>query len=116
VLGFTLRGLPTDAEGVLPEAFEAACVASKVTALVLIPTFNNPTATVMGGPRRHAIAGVATSSTNSRRSYERGHPRAAQSSRQGLSRSRYGEVGVFGSMAHLARRAVEERRLFNASF
>ena len=24
VLGFTLRGLPTDAEGILPEAFEAA--------------------------------------------------------------------------------------------
>jgi DNA-binding transcriptional MocR family regulator len=59
VLGFTLRGLPTDAEGVLPEAFEAACIASKVTALVLIPTFNNPTATVMGPHRRKAIAEVA---------------------------------------------------------
>jgi DNA-binding transcriptional MocR family regulator len=59
VLGFTLRGLPTDAEGVLPEAFEAACFASKVTALVLIPTFNNPTATVMGAARRRAIADLA---------------------------------------------------------
>ena len=59
VLGFTLRGLPTDGEGVLPEAFEAACLASKVAALVLIPTFNNPTATVMGRQRRQAIAEVA---------------------------------------------------------
>jgi DNA-binding transcriptional MocR family regulator len=59
VLGFTLRGLPTDSEGVLPDAFEAACIASKVTALVLIPTFNNPTASVMGSERRRAIAEVA---------------------------------------------------------
>jgi DNA-binding transcriptional MocR family regulator len=59
VLGFTLRGLQTDGEGVLPEAFETACVANKVTALVLIPTFNNPTATVMGLQRRQAVADVA---------------------------------------------------------
>lgn len=59
VLGFTLRGLPTDAEGILPDAFEAACQAGNVTALVLIPTFNNPTASVMGADRRRAIADVA---------------------------------------------------------
>jgi DNA-binding transcriptional MocR family regulator len=59
VLGFTLRGLPTDAEGVLPQAFEAVCSNNKVTALVVIPTFNNPTATVMGAARRQAIADVA---------------------------------------------------------
>lgn len=59
VLGFTLRGLPTDIEGVLPEAFETACLTSKVTALAVIPTFNNPTATVMGVQRREAIAEVA---------------------------------------------------------
>ncbi|HYZ61852.1 MAG TPA: PLP-dependent aminotransferase family protein [Acetobacteraceae bacterium] len=59
VLGFTLRGLPTDAEGVMPDAFEAACRAGKVTALVLIPTFNNPTTSLMGAERRRAIADVA---------------------------------------------------------
>ena len=59
VLGFTLHGLPTDAEGILPDAFEAVCLASKVTALVLIPTFNNPTASVMGEERRRTVAGVA---------------------------------------------------------
>lgn len=59
VLGFTLRGLSTDAEGILPGAFEAACLAGKVTALVLIPTFNNPTATVMGAERRRGIAEIA---------------------------------------------------------
>jgi DNA-binding transcriptional MocR family regulator len=59
VLAFTLRGLPTDSEGVLPDEFEAACLAGKVTALVLIPTLNNPTASVMGEARRRAIAAVA---------------------------------------------------------
>lgn len=59
VLGFTLRGLPTDAEGILPATFEAACRAAKVTALVLIPTFNNPTASVMGAERRREIAAIA---------------------------------------------------------
>lgn len=59
VLGFTLRGLSTDGEGILPEAFESACLASKVTALVLIPTFNNPTTSVMGVERRRAIASIA---------------------------------------------------------
>ncbi len=59
VLGFTLRGLPTDQEGVLPEAFEAACRAGEVTALVLIPSLNNPTSHVMGVVRRRAIADIA---------------------------------------------------------
>ena len=59
VLGFTLRGLPTDQEGVLPEAFEAACRAGEVTALVLIPSLNNPTSHVMGAVRRRAIADIA---------------------------------------------------------
>ncbi|HTW29765.1 MAG TPA: PLP-dependent aminotransferase family protein, partial [Acetobacteraceae bacterium] len=43
VLGFTLRGLQTDAEGVLPDAFAAACAGGDVTALVLVPTLGNPT-------------------------------------------------------------------------
>ncbi|MBV2143399.1 PLP-dependent aminotransferase family protein [Falsochrobactrum sp. TDYN1] len=59
VLGFTLRGLPTDEQGILPDAFEAACSAGDVRALVLIPTLGNPTGHLMGAQRRIAIAGIA---------------------------------------------------------
>jgi DNA-binding transcriptional MocR family regulator len=59
VLGFTLRGLPTDAEGILPEAFEAACAQGDVRALVLIPTLGNPTSHVASAARREAIAAIA---------------------------------------------------------
>ncbi|WP_428032086.1 PLP-dependent aminotransferase family protein [Ancylobacter sp.] len=59
VLGFSLRGLPTDGEGVLPEAFEAACQAGSPRALVLIPTLNNPTSHVAGPARRQVIAAIA---------------------------------------------------------
>lgn len=59
VLGFTLRGLPTDEEGILPDAFAAACAGGEVRALVLIPTLNNPTSHVMGPERRRAVATVA---------------------------------------------------------
>jgi DNA-binding transcriptional MocR family regulator len=59
VLGFALRGLPTDSEGILPDAFEAACQSSKVTALALIPTLGNPTSHVAGAERRAEIAAIA---------------------------------------------------------
>lgn len=59
VLGFTLRGLPTDAEGILPQAFEAACDAGGIRALVLVPSLGNPTSHVAGAARRHAIAAIA---------------------------------------------------------
>ncbi|MDP9588167.1 UNVERIFIED_ORG: DNA-binding transcriptional MocR family regulator [Shinella zoogloeoides] len=59
ILGFSLKGLPTDKEGILPEALEAACAAGGVRALVLIPTLNNPTGHVAGAERRRAIAEIA---------------------------------------------------------
>ncbi|WP_395773180.1 PLP-dependent aminotransferase family protein [Agrobacterium pusense] len=59
ILGFSLKGLPTDEEGVLPDALEAACAAGGVRALVLIPTLNNPTGHVSGPARRQAIAAIA---------------------------------------------------------
>ena len=59
VLGFTLRGLSTDREGILVDAFEEACAAGGVTALVLVPSLGNPTSHVMGAERRLAIAEVA---------------------------------------------------------
>jgi DNA-binding transcriptional MocR family regulator len=59
VLGFTLHGLPTDREGILVEAFEEACAAGGVSALVLVPSLGNPTSHVMGAERRQAIAEIA---------------------------------------------------------
>ncbi|MEQ1956620.1 PLP-dependent aminotransferase family protein [Mesorhizobium sp. CN2-181] len=59
VLGFSLKGLPTDAEGLLPDALEAACAAGGVRSLVLIPTLNNPTGHVAGAVRRQEIAAIA---------------------------------------------------------
>lgn len=59
VLGFTLRGLPTDDQGILPDAFEVACAAGDVKALVMIPTLGNPTSHLMGAERRIAIAEIA---------------------------------------------------------
>ena len=60
VLGFTLRGLPTDAEGILPQAFAQACATGEVTALVLIPSLGNPTSHVAGTARRRQIAEIAS--------------------------------------------------------
>lgn len=59
VLGFRLRGLPTDEQGILPDAFEEACLVGDVAALVLIPTLGNPTSHVAGAERRQAIAAIA---------------------------------------------------------
>lgn len=59
ILGFSLKGLPTDDEGILPDALEAACEAGGVRALVLIPTLNNPTGHVAGVQRRRDIAAIA---------------------------------------------------------
>lgn len=59
VLGFTLRGLPTDREGVLPEALEDACASGDVAALVMVPSLGNPTSHVAGAERRRAIAAIA---------------------------------------------------------
>ncbi|MGH6776023.1 PLP-dependent aminotransferase family protein [Brucella tritici] len=59
VLGFALRGLPIDEQGILPDAFETACKAGDVRALVMIPTLGNPTSHLMGAERRIAIAEIA---------------------------------------------------------
>ncbi|MGH7154038.1 MAG: PLP-dependent aminotransferase family protein [Acetobacteraceae bacterium] len=59
VLGFSLRGLPTDDHGVLPDAMDAACTGGGVTALVLIPTLGNPTSHIAGDERRRQIAAIA---------------------------------------------------------
>ncbi|MBB5216513.1 PLP-dependent aminotransferase family protein [Parapusillimonas granuli] len=59
VLGLKLRGLPTDHEGVLPDAFDAACSQFKVAALVWVPTFGNPIGHLASLARREQIAAIA---------------------------------------------------------
>lgn len=59
MLGLRLEGVASDAQGMIPEAVDAACRANKVKALYCIPTLQNPTTTVMPEARRRAIAEVA---------------------------------------------------------
>jgi DNA-binding transcriptional MocR family regulator len=59
VLHFRLKGLPLDGEGILPDAFEAACLEQEVKVLCTTPCLNNPTASVMGPERRAQIAAIA---------------------------------------------------------
>jgi DNA-binding transcriptional MocR family regulator len=58
-LGLRLQGLPLDTEGILPDAFEAACRAQTVRVLFTVPTLANPTVTVMSAARRTAIVEIA---------------------------------------------------------
>lgn len=53
------KGLPSDEEGLLPEAFEAACREGLVKALYCMPTLQNPTAIIWSAQRRAEIAAVA---------------------------------------------------------
>jgi DNA-binding transcriptional MocR family regulator len=55
----TLRGLPIDAEGLIPEAFEAACRSGPLRALICCPNHQSPTLAVMPVERRKAIAEIA---------------------------------------------------------
>ncbi len=59
VLGLRVHGLPMDGEGILPDAFEAACAKSSPKALYCMPTVHNPTGTVMSQERREQVAAVA---------------------------------------------------------
>ncbi len=48
-----------DAEGLIPDALEAACRAHRPRLLACVPTLHNPTAAVMPGERRRAVAAIA---------------------------------------------------------
>jgi DNA-binding transcriptional MocR family regulator len=61
LLGFSLRGLDTDDQGLLPEAFENVCAAEPVKALVITPSLTNPTSHVAGAQRRQDLARIARS-------------------------------------------------------
>lgn len=59
LLHLRLEGLPMDAVGILPDAFEAACRTAAPKALYALTTIQNPTGAVMSDERRRAIATVA---------------------------------------------------------
>ncbi|RCV91675.1 PLP-dependent aminotransferase family protein [Billgrantia montanilacus] len=57
-LGFQLRGVAIDSEGIIPEALESACHRFKPRAVYLTPTQLNPTGATMSEARRDAVAEV----------------------------------------------------------
>ena len=59
LLHLRLKGLPTDEEGIIPEAFERACRDDSARILYTIPTIQNPLGTVMPEARRRQIAAIA---------------------------------------------------------
>ncbi|MCG6927576.1 MAG: PLP-dependent aminotransferase family protein [Acidobacteria bacterium] len=59
LLHLKVAGLPVDAHGLQPDAFEAACRKREARALYLIPTLHNPTTAVMPLERRREIAAIA---------------------------------------------------------
>jgi DNA-binding transcriptional MocR family regulator len=58
-LGLRLEPVACDAEGLLPDAFEAACRRHAPKALYTMPTLQNPTGVVMPAERRRAVADIA---------------------------------------------------------
>src|SRR5438105_78578 len=58
-LHLKLRKLPLDREGLRPDALDEACRKRKPAALYCMPSFQNPTATLMSDARRREIAAVA---------------------------------------------------------
>lgn len=57
--GVPLTGLLIDDEGVLPDAFEAACRTGDIGALYCNPTVHNPTTAIMNEDRRLQLAEIA---------------------------------------------------------
>ncbi|SDR11252.1 DNA-binding transcriptional regulator, MocR family, contains an aminotransferase domain [Rhizobiales bacterium GAS113] len=55
----SLHGVEMDADGLSPEALDAACERSGARLLYTIPTLHNPTGTTMPEARRQAIAAIA---------------------------------------------------------
>jgi DNA-binding transcriptional MocR family regulator len=59
LLHLQLRGLPLDGQGLIPEAFEAACREGAPRALYCMPTLQNPTGRTMPLERRQALVEIA---------------------------------------------------------
>ena len=58
-LHLRIQGVAMDAEGLLPDALEAACRRGEPKLVYTMPTVNNPRGIVMGEPRRREIVAVA---------------------------------------------------------
>ncbi|WP_422370108.1 PLP-dependent aminotransferase family protein [Hoeflea sp.] len=58
-LGLKVQGLKTDGEGIVPEAFAAACARSTVKALYVMPSGLNPKAAMMSEKRRAELVHLA---------------------------------------------------------
>lgn len=58
-LDLRLVAVPTDAEGLLPDAVEQACREVRPKAIYCVPTSHNPTAITLPLPRRQALADLA---------------------------------------------------------
>ena len=54
-----VRGVPMDAEGLRPDALEAACRSSRARVLYCMPRLQNPTSAIMSDRRRRQIAVIA---------------------------------------------------------
>ncbi len=59
MLGLKLIGLPMDAEGLLPDAFDAACRKRRPKLLVCVPSIQNPTVRTQSAARREDLARIA---------------------------------------------------------
>jgi DNA-binding transcriptional MocR family regulator len=57
--GLRLQPVATDGDGLVPDAFEAACRAHRPRALYVMPNLHNPTLATMPEERRRRIAGIA---------------------------------------------------------
>lgn len=58
-LGLRLQGLAIDAEGIVPDAFEAVCRTDAVKALFIMPSGLGPTCSFAGADRRRALNDIA---------------------------------------------------------
>lgn len=58
-LGIRVRPILADADGMVPEALEEACLRDEVRAVALQPNLANPTASLMPEGRRHTIVETA---------------------------------------------------------
>jgi DNA-binding transcriptional MocR family regulator len=58
-LRFRVQGLPMDKDGILPDAFEAACRGRNIKALYCVTNLQNPTSIVVPELRRRELAEVA---------------------------------------------------------
>ncbi len=58
-LGFRLKALPIDDDGIDPAGFEQACGEKQIKALFVVPSAANPTVAMVGAARRAAIVEIA---------------------------------------------------------